>query len=322
MAKSQHPFRNTREFDTYSQNSGSGFDIHSSLKKERRRIYEQLKKNQGDCRLIIKEAEQNIKEFYRLRAEILLEELSQKAFKILLSGKLPYYFASVLVSGAIIYGGSSYIKSSGFIDWANKTYSIALKENNISKIFSSTRKQAAANQQNLEARVNIPKSQYEKTRQTQVKYNTTDPIQKAGLRDYIYFIVRGDTLSKIAKNISGNENHWKDLQSYNNLRSTIIEVNQAILIPKYLAGNKYHLSDAKFGHASSDYDKTNIPRNIILAEEDDSFEKLSVRAFGRPDFGELIHRYNCEINPRFAQQLYKNEHIFIPPKNYLVAPNG
>jgi hypothetical protein len=316
MAKRVHPFE--KKFNSQDL-SGSGFNLHASLKDEKREIYEQLKKIQKDCQFVKEEAEQNIREFHKIESEMLLEDLSQVAFRALLSGKLPRYAGAIIISGAILFGGYSYLNKINTEYHDKSAYSVASLNqspnvNSGSNIFAQANsRQKKEQSQDLESRLTENSSTYHRSNAYEIQI---------GKSSYIYFTIRGDTLSKIAKNISGNENNWKEIQRYNGLPSTLIEVNQALLIPRSLANNNSLLSDANLGEASSDYDGKTIPNRVILAEKNDSFEKLSVRAFGSSVFARLIYEYNCEINPRFSQKLYRNEHIFLPPKTYLVAHHG
>jgi LysM repeat protein len=62
-------------------------------------------------------------------------------------------------------------------------------------------------------------------------------VQQASSQAYFwYFPVRGDTLSKIAGEVTGDSSNWSKIKSYSNLQNDLIEVNQPLKIPGSLEG--------------------------------------------------------------------------------------
>lgn len=137
--------------------------------------------------------------------------------------------------------------------------------------------------------------------------------------DYLYFIVRGDTLSKIARDVSGDMYKWKQIQAYNGLDSTLIEVNQVLRIPGYLAKNKRNLQDCVLVDRIKEFDGKHIPFNYILADKNDDFWDISRRMYGTSRHADEIFSYNSKINPRFSKRIYNNEFIYKPPRGFLNA---
>jgi len=58
-----------------------------------------------------------------------------------------------------------------------------------------------------------------------------DGSEDTGKAENIYIVKSGDTLSKIAKDLLGNANRYKEIMELNNLKTTVILVGQKLKIP-------------------------------------------------------------------------------------------
>ena len=137
---------------------------------------------------------------------------------------------------------------------------------------------------------------------------------------YIYFPVRGDTLIKIARSVTGNGNNWHQILDYNNLSYSDvreIEVNQPIFIPSSLVKNKDKLFYGSFEEDIEEFDGVHILNSYFEAGRNSSFSSIANKVYGSTNFGEKIYSYNKKINPRFSRKIYEREYIFLPPKSYL-----
>ncbi len=137
--------------------------------------------------------------------------------------------------------------------------------------------------------------------------------------DYVYFPVRGDTLSKIAKDVTGDMDNWRTILRYNRLDNSDIrniEVNQPIVIPERLAKNKGNLFDGVLVRQSENFDGVHAPYKYVQARNGEDLGDISRRVYGESGLSNKIFSYNRELNPRFSRTIYEKEYIFLPPETY------
>ena len=137
--------------------------------------------------------------------------------------------------------------------------------------------------------------------------------------DYVYFPVRGDSLSKIARDVTGNMDNWRTILRYNRLdKSDIknIEVNQPIIIPEKLAKEKGNLFDGVLVRESENFDGVHAPYKYVQARNGEDLKDISKRVYGESGLSNKIFSYNRELNPRFSRTIYEKEYIFLPPDTY------
>ncbi|MFW6014016.1 MAG: LysM peptidoglycan-binding domain-containing protein [Nanoarchaeota archaeon] len=152
----------------------------------------------------------------------------------------------------------------------------------------------------------------EKTQKNQGKLMTES--------DYVYFTVRGDNLSKIARNVTGDMDNWTKILRYNNLDNSDIkkiEVNQPIVIPESLAQNRGKLFDGVLVREVKYFDGVHAPLNYVQARSGEDLRDISNRVYGTPNLSSRLFDYNRELNSRFSSTIYDKEYIFLPPKSYL-----
>ncbi len=138
--------------------------------------------------------------------------------------------------------------------------------------------------------------------------------------DYVYFPVRGDTLSKIARDVTGNSGNWRKILDYNNLTSSDIrniEVNQPIVIPSELARYKGNLFDGVIVKEADVFDGTHLPVRHIRAGRNSNLSDISLKLYGTTEHSNKLLSYNREINPRFSPRIYHKQYVFVPPKSYI-----
>ncbi|MFW5991402.1 MAG: LysM peptidoglycan-binding domain-containing protein [Candidatus Nanoarchaeia archaeon] len=135
--------------------------------------------------------------------------------------------------------------------------------------------------------------------------------------DMVYFIVRGDTLSKISENVTGSMDNWRKLKAYNDLDSTLIEVNEILKIPGRLARNEGLLEDYRLVEEAEVFDGKHLPYEFVISGKNDSFRDISRKMFGTAQYAKEVIEYNEEINPRFSSRIYNKERIYKPPRGYI-----
>ena len=153
----------------------------------------------------------------------------------------------------------------------------------------------------------IPEVHYSEPKQTVIPETTNEedqPRYSADIipvpKEYFYFPLRGDTLSGIAKLVSDDSSNYPEIMRYNNINSHIIEVNQPIKIPEWMAVNTEYLFHG------------NLDSQIVMARSGDNIEDIALREFGtRSMAGEIIN-LNRQYNPRFSSRIWAKEYIFLP----------
>jgi len=329
-----------------------GRELKDSL-SEKKTTYDRIKKAAKDNDKLLKEARENIKGYKRLTRSIYLEDIQQRLFNLILNKRIVYPVVIALAGSALVYSTVSSIDK--IREWKRADQKAAYapvlhsevpnpegeKQITETRLKKSLPEKIPAEKESLETVIKKAEIQSAPERQIHQKEKTEKNAYKKDRgrniiaefnytylskpSDWLYFIVRGDTLSGISEDVTGSMSNWREIQKYNSLDSELIEVNQVLKIPKDLAWNKYRLSRARLVKENQ-YDSRHIPYRYITAKKGDSFSsisgKLSGKLFGRADHGEIIYRYNKDLNPRFSRRIWNNEHIFIPPLDYMRKNNG
>lgn len=282
--------------------------------KEQIQFYKKLKKDMKEMK----------SEYRKLQVEYFLDNTKNALYQAYNSATRNFKQKMVFGLALCVIGGYMY----------NTTFSSA-ENNKPETVVEETQKQAEITSKKPEKQAETTKNTLEEKTTTKAISNPENNVKRnyekgvseqqkdyqllSQPSDHIYFVSKGDTLSKISEQVTGDMHNWHQIKAYNNLESNLIEVNQALKIPSHMAENKQNLHDYTLVEKAENFDGEHMPMNYIQADKSDTFRELSDKLYGTPRFADEVFSYNSKLNPEFSRNIFDDQYIYKPPKGYLNA---
>ncbi|MBW2991388.1 hypothetical protein KY348_06840 [Candidatus Woesearchaeota archaeon] len=128
-------------------------------------------------------------------------------------------------------------------------------------------------------------------------------------REPVYFVQdKGMTMSRIARDITGNASNWKKIAKYNNKRIgrndyVLIQLGEPLVIPP----------DCKVTNHNMKYlSRQEMPELFYMIQEGESFGQAVINATGSSKNIEQIISYNEQFMPSFRKKKELMEYIWVP----------
>jgi hypothetical protein len=131
--------------------------------------------------------------------------------------------------------------------------------------------------------------------------------------EYLYFVAPGDTLEKIAVEVTGDAANKLGIWQINQLQSSELAVNQVLQIPSKYAKHKQNLTKAQMADLRTKPAADKLPYRPYHVGNSDTLESISEQLFRTRQYANLLYDFNRMYNYRFQRALIEGQEILMPP---------
>lgn len=132
---------------------------------------------------------------------------------------------------------------------------------------------------------------------------------------YIYVVNKDESLSLIAKKLTGNMSNYSLIAQHNNIENpNMIYISQFLVVPDSIVGNSDQLYHLGFVSGLRDSRSNALPREYYFAGRDERLDDIVYKVTGNRANTDAVFNYNYSMNPTFGKVMEGETHVHFPPE--------